>query len=88
MNWYGNQAYLENAIQKAGGATNFEAIITYPDTKAQIPSKYQIGWDGYTLGFRAFYRNCSTDNCVRVRRLAQNGHQIQSVPVRSSYFRQ
>ncbi|MEH7383356.1 DNA/RNA non-specific endonuclease [Bacillus sp. JJ1533] len=41
LNRHGDQAYLEDAIRKAGGATNFEAIITYPNTKTQIPSKYQ-----------------------------------------------
>lgn len=37
---------MEDAIRKAGGATNFEAIITYPNTKTQIPSSYQYT---YTL---------------------------------------
>jgi len=41
LNRNGDQAYMEDAIRKAGGATNFEAIITYPDTKTQIPSHYQ-----------------------------------------------
>lgn len=41
LNRHGDQAYMEDAIRKAGGATNFEAIITYPDTKTQIPSKYK-----------------------------------------------
>ncbi|MCT2343505.1 DNA/RNA non-specific endonuclease [Niallia taxi] len=46
LNRHGDQAYMEDAIRKAGGATNFEAIITYPDTKTQIPSSYQYT---YTL---------------------------------------
>ena len=37
---------MENVIRSTGGATNFEAIITYPDTKTQIPSSYQYT---YTL---------------------------------------
>ncbi|WP_433620626.1 hypothetical protein [Paenibacillus cellulositrophicus] len=37
---------MEDAIRKAGGATNFEAIITNPNTKTQIPSSYQYT---YTL---------------------------------------
>lgn len=41
LNRHGNQAYMEEMIRKAGGATNFEAIITYPNTKTQIPSSYQ-----------------------------------------------
>ena len=32
---------MEDVIRDAGGATNFEAIITYPDTETQIPSNYQ-----------------------------------------------
>ena len=46
LNRHGDQAYMEDAIRKAGGATNFEAIITYPDTKTQIPSHYKYT---YTL---------------------------------------
>ncbi|OGX77829.1 hypothetical protein A6395_15245 [Exiguobacterium sp. SH31] len=41
LNRYGDQAYMEDVIRKAGGATDFEAIITYPDTSTQIPSHYQ-----------------------------------------------
>ena len=46
LNRHGDQAYLEDAIRSAGGATNFEAIITYPNTETQIPSHYQYT---YTL---------------------------------------
>lgn len=46
LNRHGDQAYMENAIRSAGGATNFEAIITYPNSKTQIPSHYQYT---YTL---------------------------------------
>lgn len=41
LNRHGDQAYMEDAIRKAGGATDFEAIITYPNTKTQIPSRYK-----------------------------------------------
>ncbi|MYL73063.1 hypothetical protein GLW00_19800 [Halobacillus litoralis] len=41
LNRHGDQAYMEDAIRDAGGATNFEAIITYPDTNTQIPSHYE-----------------------------------------------
>ncbi|NCU17938.1 DNA/RNA non-specific endonuclease [Pallidibacillus pasinlerensis] len=41
LNRHGDQAYMENVLRKAGGATNFEAIITYPNTETQIPSSYQ-----------------------------------------------
>ncbi|SIT84399.1 DNA/RNA non-specific endonuclease [Edaphobacillus lindanitolerans] len=46
LNRHGDQAYMEDAIRKAGGATNFEAIITYPNTETQIPSSYKYS---YTL---------------------------------------
>ena len=41
LNRHGDQAYMEDTIRKAGGATDFEAIITYPNTETQIPSNYQ-----------------------------------------------
>jgi hypothetical protein len=46
LNRHGDQAYMEDNIRKAGGATNFEAIITYPNAQTQIPSSYQYT---YTL---------------------------------------
>lgn len=41
LNRHGDQAYMEKNIRDAGGCTNFEAIITYPNTKTQIPSHYR-----------------------------------------------
>lgn len=46
LNRHGDQAYMEDAIRSASGATNFEAIITYPNEETQIPSSYQYT---YTL---------------------------------------
>jgi hypothetical protein len=46
LNKHGDQAYMEKVIRDAGGCTDFEAIITYPNTKTQIPSKYKYT---YTL---------------------------------------
>ncbi|MBM6616982.1 DNA/RNA non-specific endonuclease [Bacillus suaedaesalsae] len=46
LNRHGDQAYMEDAIRRAGGATNFNAIITYPNTETQIPSSYHYT---YTL---------------------------------------
>ena len=46
LNRYGDQAYMERNIRDAGDCTDFEAIITYPDTKTQIPSHYHYT---YTL---------------------------------------
>ena len=46
LNRNGNQAYMEKVIRDAGGCTDFEAIITYPNTTTQIPSHYHYT---YTL---------------------------------------
>lgn len=46
LNRHGDQAYMEEVIRSAGGATNFEAMITYPNSKTQIPSSYKYT---YTL---------------------------------------
>lgn len=46
LNRHGDQAYMESVIRSAGGVTDFEAIITYPDTTTHIPSSYQYT---YTL---------------------------------------
>ncbi len=40
LNRYGDQAYMEKNIRDAGGCTNFEATITYSNTKTQIPKHY------------------------------------------------
>lgn len=41
LNRYGDQAYMEDNIRRAGGAKDFEAIITYPNSETQTPSHYQ-----------------------------------------------
>ena len=40
LNRHGDQAYMEKIIRDAGGCTNFEAIISYPNTTTQIPNHY------------------------------------------------
>lgn len=49
LNRHGDQAYMEKTIREAGGCTDFEAIITYPNTETQIPSHYEYV---YTLNFK------------------------------------
>ena len=51
LNRYGDQAYMERNIVQAGGATNFEAIITYPDTTTQVPDHYRYTYtiNGYQV---------------------------------------
>lgn len=46
LNRHGDQAYMETIIRNAGGVTDFEALISYPDTVTHIPSRYQYT---YTL---------------------------------------
>ena len=48
---HGDQAYMERNIVQAGGATNFEALITYPDTTTQVPSYYKYTYtiNGYQV---------------------------------------
>lgn len=46
LNRHGDQAYMEKVIRQAGGCTDFEAIITYPNKETQIPSHYKYT---YTL---------------------------------------
>ncbi|MBN2286106.1 MAG: lamin tail domain-containing protein [Tissierellales bacterium] len=36
----GDQAYVESIIRQGSGCSQFVAIITYPDTKTQIPNHY------------------------------------------------
>lgn len=40
LNRHGAQADMEEEIRKAGGCTDFVAIITYPNKETQIPSHY------------------------------------------------
>lgn len=42
LNRHGDQAYMERVMRDAGGVTDLEAIITYPDTNTQIPSHYEF----------------------------------------------
>ena len=36
LNRHEDHAYMERTIQQVGGATNFKALITYPNTTAQV----------------------------------------------------
>jgi len=40
-NRHGDQAYMEKVIRDAGGCTDLDVTITYPDTTTQIPFKYR-----------------------------------------------
>lgn len=45
LNRHGMQAEIEGEIRDAGGATNFTAVIEYPDTSTQIPSSYTLSYE-------------------------------------------
>ena len=51
LNRHGDQAYMERNIVQAGGAINFEAVMTYPDTITQVPSYYKYTYtiNGYQV---------------------------------------
>lgn len=57
LNRHGDQAYMEKVIRDSGGCTDFEAVITYPDNKTQIPSHYS-----YTYTINSNVINDSFDN--------------------------
>lgn len=65
LNRHGDQAYMEKVIRDAGGCTNFEAIITYPDTSTQIPSHYHYT---YTLGGNVIVEDFDNVNPDEVNR--------------------
>lgn len=44
LNRHVDQAYMEDAIRNAGGATDFEAVITYSGTDTLITSTYQSSY--------------------------------------------
>jgi hypothetical protein len=52
LNRHGDQAYMEKNIRDAGGCSNFTAVITYPNTKTQIPKRYNFT---YTLKGRVIH---------------------------------
>ena len=44
LNRHGDQAFIENQIRKAGGAADFHAVLTYPDSHSDVPSRYSIAY--------------------------------------------
>lgn len=42
VNRSGKQSVMENEIRSAGGATDFEMVITYPSTDTQVPSVFDV----------------------------------------------
>lgn len=69
LNRHGDQAYMEKAIRDAGGCTDLEAIITYPDTTTQIPSHYHFT---YTLKGNVITEDFDNVNPDKVNKALNN----------------
>ncbi|MDD4592911.1 MAG: hypothetical protein PHG06_21195 [Parabacteroides sp.] len=85
LNRHGDQAYMEKVIRDAGGCSDFEAVITYPDTTTQIPSHYHYT---YTINGNVItedFDNVNPDEVNNQKSNAnqnpspQNGHDISSI---------
>lgn len=75
LNRHGDQAYMEKVIRQAGGCTDFEAIITYPNNETQIPSHYKYT---YTINGNVIvdeFDNINPDDTI-----LQNNTSNESVP--------
>ena len=73
LNRHGDQAYMERNIVQAGGATNFEAIITYPDTTTQVPNHYRYTYtiNGYQVVDE--FQNVNPDDYNAAQGLTEEG---------------
>ncbi|WP_405127655.1 DNA/RNA non-specific endonuclease [Sinanaerobacter chloroacetimidivorans] len=80
LNRHGDQAYMEKVIRDAGGCTDFEAIITYPDTTTQIPSHYHYT---YTLNGNLITEDFDNVNPDKVN-IPTSGDS-QSSPIKESH---
>ena len=75
LNRHGDQAYMEKVIRQAGGCTDFEAIITYPNNETQIPSHYK-----YTYKINGNVIVDEFDNINPDDTIPQNNTSNESVP--------
>jgi hypothetical protein len=66
LNRYGDQAYMESVIRKAGGCSDFTAIVTYPDTITQIPSHYSFTYTLMGTVINDEFDNVNPDDSVVV----------------------
>jgi len=81
LNRYGDQAYMEKVIRDAGGCTDFEAIITYPNTKTQIPSHYHYT---YTINGNVIVEDFDNVNPDEVNKALYNDSTSTSETASSS----
>ncbi len=73
LNRRGDQAYMEKAIHDAGGCTDFEAIITYPDTATQIPSHYHYTYKLNGNKIEDDFDNINPDEANDISSIDKNG---------------
>ena len=66
LNRHGDQAYMEKIIRDAGGCTDFEAIITYPNTDTQIPSRYRYTYKLFGEEFVDEFDNVNPDEVNKI----------------------
>ena len=86
LNRLGDQAYMERNIRDAGGCTDLEAIITYPDTTTQIPSHYHYT---YTLKGNVItedFDNVNPDKVNRTLIESQKAQNATSAPIEEDIF--
>ena len=86
LNRHGDQAYMEKVIRDAGGATDFVAIITYPNTETQVPSHYEYTYTVKGNRVTDSFANGSPDELNKAMGLTSNTEepkQETSAPVSS-----
>lgn len=57
LNQEGQQYQMEELIRKGGGATNFEAYISYPNDFTMIPSSYKVTFEINGTDYNYEYKN-------------------------------
>lgn len=84
LNRHGDQAYMERTIQQAGGATNFKAVITYPNTTTQIPSSYKYTYVVNGNQVVDEFDNTNPDEYNEQQGLTGGSSETTSTPIESS----
>ncbi len=75
LNRYGDQAYMESSIRSALGASQFIALITYPNTATQTPSHYSFSYVINGITTTDDFDNVSPKDNSN----AQDSHDISSI---------
>lgn len=62
LNRYGTQADIEELIRDSDGATNFVAVITYPNHRTQTPDSYTLSFTANNREYSYTFNNDDTEN--------------------------